>query len=71
MYFNDLEFKYYYEMKKEEMEKEIAANRYLIKNNKTPIYKRFLHVLQKKQIRKKSIVNGSNCCNISSHEVCC
>jgi len=65
MYLNDLELQLYYERKKEEMTKEISANRYTVKN-KTSFYQGFLHVLQ--HSRKNSVPSKGNCC---SYEVCC
>jgi hypothetical protein len=71
MYLNDLELKLYSEMKKEEMAKEISANRYVNQNNHTPFYKSLLHALQKNQTRKTSGIPRSNCCKTNNHEVCC
>jgi hypothetical protein len=67
MYLNDKELQFYYEMKKEEMTKEISTNRYSV-NNKTPFYQGFLHVLQHIHSRKNSGAPKVNCC---SYKVCC
>jgi hypothetical protein len=71
MYFNEGDLKLYYEMKKEEMEQSIAANRYAKENKKTPFYKSFMNVLQSKQSRKKAVVPQLQCCSINSQGVCC
>jgi hypothetical protein len=67
MYYNEMDLKVYYEMKRQEMEKEISANRSLKAKKQTSFYTSFLNALHKLQQRKKSVVPKPSCCQ----EVCC
>jgi hypothetical protein len=70
MYFNKMELKAYYEMKKEEMEKAVIASKYSISSNRTKLYKNLLNMFKNK-IQNKYFVPKKNCCDIKSQQVCC
>ncbi len=71
MYFNEMDLKAYYEMKKEEMEKEVLAKEYS-KNRQMPkLLSYFLNLFKKNQIQKKNVLRKLNCCEIKIQKVCC
>ncbi|MCH6265890.1 MULTISPECIES: hypothetical protein [Neobacillus] len=67
MYFNEMELKVYYEMKKEEMEKAVLASRYSKNSPASKLYRNFLNMFKKNQ----KAVPKSDCCEIKIQEVCC
>lgn len=71
MYFNEMELKVYYEMKKEEMEKAVLAIEYLKKSQKAKVYRDFLNIFKKNPKQKKYVVPKTNCCEIKIQKVCC
>jgi hypothetical protein len=66
MYFNQMELKVYYEMKKEEMEKAVMAGEYLKKGQKRIGFRHFIN-----KLKKKSVVPKTNGCEIKIQKVCC
>lgn len=69
MYFNQMELKAYYEMKKEEMEKAVLASRYSKNSPKSKLYRHFFNMFKKEQTQ--NVVPKSMCCEIKIQEVCC
>lgn len=67
MYFNEMELKVYYEMRKEEMEKAVLASRYSKNSPTSKLYRNFLNMFKKNQ----KAVPKPDCCEIKIQEVCC
>ena len=60
MFFNEMQLKVYYEMKKEEMEKAILADQFSKNRKKVKVYRRLFNWAEK-----------PNCCNANMQKVCC
>jgi len=71
MYLNEMELKFYYEMKKEEMEKAISANRFSKNNQKPKFYMNFFKDFNQNKPQDIYAVQKPICCNINTQEVCC
>ncbi|MGN7299450.1 hypothetical protein [Ferdinandcohnia sp. SAFN-114] len=71
MYFNEMDLKVHYEMKKEEMEKAILASKYSKYSGKETLYTKFFSALKNSKLQKKYLEATPNCCNIKIQEVCC
>jgi hypothetical protein len=70
MYFNKMELKAYYEMKKEEMEKAVMASKNSKSSNRTKLFRNLLYMIKNK-IQNKYFVPKKNCCDINTQQVCC
>jgi hypothetical protein len=71
MYFNEMEVKVDYEIKKEEMKKAVLASDYSKKNQKAKVNRNFLDMFTINPKQKKFVVPKTNCCEIKIQKVCC
>lgn len=71
MFFNEMQLKVHYEMKKEEMEKAVLASKYSKNNGKGKFHRKFLNLFKEKHRQKKFVVPKPNCCDIKIQQVCC
>jgi predicted nucleotide-binding protein len=71
MFFNEMQLKVYYEMKKEEMEKAMSASKYSKSNQKENLFKVFFNAIKNIKTQKKNLNAKQNCCDIKIQQVCC
>jgi hypothetical protein len=62
MLFNEMQSEVYYEMKKEEMEKVILANKFSKSSEKESFFKKFFKVLMDTKTQKKYLNAKQYCC---------
>ncbi|MEH7418158.1 hypothetical protein V7266_23095 [Neobacillus drentensis] len=68
MYFNEMELKVYYEMRKEEMEKAALTSKYRKNKPKAKLFSNFLSMIKKNQQQKQISI----CCEkINIQKGCC
>lgn len=71
MFFNEMQLKAYYEMKKEEMEGAILTSKHSRIIEKARLYRKFFFMLNNGNSQKKNLKERQNCCNITIQQVCC
>lgn len=71
MFFNEMQLKVYYEMKKEAMEKAISASKFSKSREKESLYKKAFNAFRNIKTQKKYLNAKPNCCDIQIQQVCC
>lgn len=71
MFFNEMQLKVYYEMKKEEMEKAISASKFSKSSQKESLYKWVFNAFRNIKTQKKYLTAKPNCCDRQIQQVCC
>jgi hypothetical protein len=71
MFFNEMQLKVYYEMKKEEMKKAISASKFSKSSEKESLFKRVFHAFRNFNSQKRYLNAKPSCCDMQIQPVCC